>query len=368
MCECIVTSRSMLLGLGLSYINYNYNNNNISLLLPRRIRIRSMYQRSSITSNPNKLYYTKASASDDIQQEEPERERDDDDDDVEEQEQKRDAAAASSRPNFLQFDDNKINGTKSPRTDGLNFGSKNLNSDADVPLVRPRISRKRQTMNRSSIVAKQVITIRSAIAMGFVSQLWLDPSSWLVLVAELRPSLLSAHTERFLMHDIRQVGDVVLVQDESVTENEINMAGLETLIGYDVVTPGRQNIGKVRGYNFNVNSGAVVSLELDSFGISIIPSSFVSTYALFVEDVLEVVSDTVVVHEAAASRIQRLTKGFWDAQKAMKSMDEFGGFPDLENSVQLEYNPRRPRSSPAEKLQSEVGEMEDNWELPMDYL
>ena len=29
---------------------------------------------------------------------------------------------------------------------------------------------------------------------------------------------------------------------------------------------------------------------------------------LFVEDVLEVVSDTVVVHEAAASRIQRLTK------------------------------------------------------------
>lgn len=33
-----------------------------------------------------------------------------------------------------------------------------------------------------------------------------------------------------------------------------------------------------------------------------------STYSLLVEDVLEVVSDTVVVHEAAASRIQRLTK------------------------------------------------------------
>lgn len=33
-----------------------------------------------------------------------------------------------------------------------------------------------------------------------------------------------------------------------------------------------------------------------------------STYALLTEDVLEVVSDTVVVHEAAALRIQRLTK------------------------------------------------------------
>lgn len=34
----------------------------------------------------------------------------------------------------------------------------------------------------------------------------------------------------------------------------------------------------------------------------------VSTYALFLEDVLEVASDYVVVHEAAASRIQRVTK------------------------------------------------------------
>lgn len=34
----------------------------------------------------------------------------------------------------------------------------------------------------------------------------------------------------------------------------------------------------------------------------------VSTYALFVEDVLEVASDKVFVHEAAAVRLQRLTK------------------------------------------------------------
>ena len=33
-----------------------------------------------------------------------------------------------------------------------------------------------------------------------------------------------------------------------------------------------------------------------------------STYALLVEDVLEVLFDSVIVHEAAASRIQRLTK------------------------------------------------------------
>jgi hypothetical protein len=92
------------------------------------------------------------------------------------------------------------------------------------------------------------------------------------------------------------------------------------------------------------------SLELDSFGLSIVPSSLViqlenksccaytpaeyiilllsqyttyfflnakyttyfplqvSTYCLFVEDVLDIVSDTIVVHEDAVSRVQRLTQ------------------------------------------------------------
>ncbi|KAJ9694201.1 hypothetical protein PVL29_009938 [Vitis rotundifolia] len=163
-------------------------------------------------------------------------------------------------------------------------------------------------MRRSNMLAKQVISIRSALSLGFVSQLWVDTTSWMVLVIEVRPNLLSGELERFLLEDVSRVGDVVLVQDESVMDSEYKMLGLETLVGYNVVTPGRRNIGKVRGYTFNINSGAVESLELDSFGISLIPSSLVSTYALFVEDVLEVVSDTVVVHEVAASRIQRLTK------------------------------------------------------------
>ncbi|XLR44469.1 hypothetical protein S83_029129, partial [Arachis hypogaea] len=65
---------------------------------------------------------------------------------------------------------------------------------------------------------------------------------------------------------------------------------------------------RVRRYTFSLNSGAVEELELDSFGLSIMPSSLVSTYSLLVEDVLEVVSDAVVVRKAAVSHIQRLSK------------------------------------------------------------
>lgn len=42
-------------------------------------------------------------------------------------------------------------------------------------------------------------------------------------------------------------------------------------------------IYQVRGYSFDINSGAIESLELDSFGISIIPSSLVGLTGYFGE-------------------------------------------------------------------------------------
>lgn len=237
--------------------------------------------------------------------------------------------------------------------------------------------RGRQLMKRSNMLAKQVISIQSALSLGFVSQLWVDTVSWVVLVVEVRPNLLSGESERFFLEDVSQVGDVVLIPNESVLENDFHMVGLETLVGYNVVTAGRRSIGKVRGYTFNLNSGAVESLELDSFGVSIIPSSLVSTYALLVEDVLEVVSDTVVVHEAAASRIQRLTKGFWGSQRLGKSTDEFGDYSDPEREpVQFDHGgsrlrdhgASRQRSFTSRKFRPKMRKSEEDWELPMDYL
>ncbi|ONI03988.1 hypothetical protein PRUPE_6G295400 [Prunus persica] len=223
----------------------------------------------------------------------------------------------------------------------------------------------RQVMRRSNILAKQVISIRSALSLGFVSQLWVNTNSWMVMFVEVKRNLLSGESERFLLDDITQVGDVVLVEDESVVENEFKIAGLETLVGYQVVTPGRRTMGKVRGYSFNINSGAVESLELDSFGISIIPSSLVSTYALFVEDVLEVVSDAVIVHEAAASRIHRLTKGFLDSQNVATSLDELDEYSDFERPARSDKHTRRSFGN--QKFNSRKSKTNDDWDLPMDY-
>ncbi|MED6186480.1 hypothetical protein PIB30_067059 [Stylosanthes scabra] len=229
------------------------------------------------------------------------------------------------------------------------------------------IRRGKEVIRRSNLLAKQVISIRSAISLGFVTQLWVDTNSWMVLFVEVRPNLLSGDADKFLLEDISQVGDVVLVPDETVIENEFKMVGLETLVGYKVVTPSQRNIGKVRGYTFSLNSGAVEELELDSFGLSIIPSSLVSTYSLLVEDVLEVLSDAVVVHEAAASRIQRLSKGFLGNQNVGVSMDDLEDY-DSEPSISYGQASRRRKSLGRKKPNQRYWDNEDDWDLPMDYL
>ena len=40
-----------------------------------------------------------------------------------------------------------------------------------------RVRRGKQVIRRSNLLAKQVISIRSALSLGFVSQLWVDTSS-----------------------------------------------------------------------------------------------------------------------------------------------------------------------------------------------
>ncbi|KAJ3699612.1 hypothetical protein LUZ61_003317 [Rhynchospora tenuis] len=228
-------------------------------------------------------------------------------------------------------------------------------------------SRGRQMVGRSSLLAKQVISIKSARSLGFISQLWVDTNMWVVALVETRPTLLSGETEKFLLDDISQVGDVVLVHDESVLENELNLAGLECLVGYNVTTTGRRNVGKVRGYTFNINSGAVDCIELDSFGLSLIPSSLVSTYSLLVDDILEVVSDTVVVDEDVVSRLQRVTKGIWGSQNIRKR-DQMGAYSEFERrSWSLERN-HREKPSGRRFRRKMVNDTEDgDWEFPMDY-
>lgn len=89
---------------------------------------------------------------------------------------------------------------------------------------------------------------------------------------------------------------------------------------------------------------------------------------MMVEDVLEVVSDAVVVHEAAALRIQRLSKGFLGNQNVGISADDVEDYEYEQSATYGRVSRRRKGFGRKKPNPREWDNNEDNWELPMDYL
>ncbi|KAL2899767.1 Bifunctional purine biosynthesis protein PurH [Bienertia sinuspersici] len=276
----------------------------------------------------------------------------------------------------------------------------------------------KQYMKRSSILAKQVIGIESAQSLGFISQLWVDTASkftgatifnnlkaldaetrggtgstvesmksldgvekekrvnvsvvvtgvdaateWAVVEVEVRPNLLSSESVKIGLEDVNKVGDVVLVQEENFVLNEFRTVGLESLVGYQCCNPGQRKSGKGSWLHFQTSTLALWSpLSLMRLGYSVIPSSLV--------DVLEVVSDVIIVHEAAASRIQRLTKGFLGAKHAETSSINLN-YHNLESESMQPVKDRKPKrksSKRKSKFHPRTNDLGSYFELPMDYM
>ncbi|GLJ36870.1 hypothetical protein SUGI_0744940 [Cryptomeria japonica] len=249
-----------------------------------------------------------------------------------------------------------------------------INSDRELAF-------RKQAVKRSSVIAKQVISKTSALTMGFVSQLWVDANSWIVEMVEIRPSLFSGEMDKFFLKDLCQVGDVILVEDENVLQNELPMIGLDTLVGYSIITEDSYYLGKIRDYKFNINMGNVTYLEFDSFGVPFIPTSVVSTYCLLVEDVIEITSNTVVVSSGAAVRVQRLTKGLWESpnlhakvwndaklRKKNLNIEDYGSMDeDFERQPNLLLKKKYSNKSRVKKAALKESDVKDEWQLPLDY-
>ncbi|CAM6087707.1 unnamed protein product [Calypogeia fissa] len=171
---------------------------------------------------------------------------------------------------------------------------------------------------RGLMYAKQVISLATAQSVGFVTQLWVDvenvcitfPLSLKVVAIEVRPSLLFGDFYSFPLNSISKVGDVVLIQDDDTILGRRDLFNCSDLVGNDLFTEDGIKLGKVRDYNFSLENGEVVSIEYDSFGIPLIPSSLTKTYSLAVDEVIETQEDSLLVRRGAENRVRKLSKGF----------------------------------------------------------
>ncbi|NJL45231.1 MAG: photosystem reaction center subunit H [Leptolyngbyaceae cyanobacterium SM2_3_12] len=166
---------------------------------------------------------------------------------------------------------------------------------------------------RSDFLGTQVITRNSGQRLGVVSQVWVDVDQREVMAIGLRENILSglvSSTQQIMpLSNIRQIGDVILVDDEAALDDEINVAPYTTLANCEVITETGEPLGRVRGFKFDVTNGRLETIVIGSLGLPQIPDQVISTYELSVDEIVSSGPDRLIVFEGAEEKLVQLSVG-----------------------------------------------------------
>ena len=204
-------------------------------------------------------------------------------------------------------------------------------------------------LQRSLLAGKQVITRSTGVRLGVVTDAWVDTAGWEVVVLDLRPNAFFGEMDQILLKSLRQIGDVILVNDEGAVEPNLSMYGLDKVVGSDVATESGGYLGRVRDYIFNPDTGKVWKLVFDALGSAAVPSSIVSTYSLPVSEVVGVYPERIVVREGAQSKLQQMSTGIlqrltlyeppWEEAYRQQYEMDYYGFADGQRQLQGQQSP-----------------------------
>jgi sporulation protein YlmC with PRC-barrel domain len=168
-------------------------------------------------------------------------------------------------------------------------------------------------LQRSDLLGTQIITRDTGKRLGVVSQVWVDVDRREVVAIGIRENIfsgvLSGIQQTMLISRIRQIGDVILVDDDTVLDDEVNVEIYSSVIGSEVITETGELLGKVRGFKFNVEDGLLESITIASIGLPQIPDQVVSTYELSIDEVVSSGPDRLIVFEGAEQKMRQLTVG-----------------------------------------------------------
>ena len=219
---------------------------------------------------------------------------------------------------------------------------------------------------RSDILGTQVITRSTGKRLGVVSQLWVDIDSQEVVALSLRPNLFYGTPQPMMLESIRQIGDVILVDDEDVIE-DVDLEGYSNLVGYEVITETGELLGKVRGFRFNIDSGKLDALIIASIGLPLIPDQVVSTYELPITEIVSSGADRLIVIEGSEDRMSQLSVGVLERLGIGKpawerEQDQYLAPARPEN--QLPSGVRTPLETPAPQQRQPIEQTwdDDEWE------
>jgi sporulation protein YlmC with PRC-barrel domain len=163
---------------------------------------------------------------------------------------------------------------------------------------------------RAEFLNTQVITRNTGKKLGVVKEVLVDIDRREVVALGLRDNFLSLSGMPNYMYlsGIRQIGDVILVDDEDAIE-DVDIAPYSPLINCEVITETGEPLGRVRDFQFNLEDGKVYSIIIASLGLPQIPEQFISTYELSMDEVVSSGPNRLIVFEGAEERLTQLSVG-----------------------------------------------------------
>ncbi len=165
---------------------------------------------------------------------------------------------------------------------------------------------------RSELMGTQVITRDTGKRLGVVAEILVDVDRREVIALGLRDNILSRvvpGVPRYLyLSSIRQVGDVVLVDSDEAIE-DIDISPYSLMVNSEVITESGEPLGRVRGFQFNIENGTLKSLVIASLGLPFVPEGVLSTYELPIDEIVSSGPDRIIVFEGAEERLQQITVG-----------------------------------------------------------
>ncbi|PSN13235.1 photosystem reaction center subunit H, partial [filamentous cyanobacterium CCP5] len=228
---------------------------------------------------------------------------------------------------------------------------------------------------RSDFLGTQVITRSAGRRLGIVSQVWVDVDQAEVVAIGLRENILSGvvSSDQQIMpiSSIRQIGDVILVDDDVALEDDINVAPYSTLVNCEVVTETGEPLGRVRGFKFDVTNGRIESIVIASLGLPQIPDQVISTYELPFEEIVSSGPDRLIVFEGAEEKLIQISVGLLErlgiGSPPWERADDSEYIMPVSTSNQLPSGVKQPPADQMLRERTPVAEerwSDDEWGQP----
>ena len=167
---------------------------------------------------------------------------------------------------------------------------------------------------RSELMGTQVITRDTGRRLGLVGEVVVDIDRREVVALGLRDNPLT----RFLpglprwlpLDQIRQVGDVILVDTiDSLSENFVPER-FNKVINCQVITESGDQLGRVLGFSFDIETGELLTLVMGALGVPLLGEGGLSTWEMPVDEIVSSGPDRIIVYEGAEEKLKQLNSGF----------------------------------------------------------